>query len=314
MQMDNCDSILDQGIRDRTDFSSSEHLKETVRKMFSYDYETYMQERNKSGGGGGLDVFDIFSISGGGSSDKERFESLKQELLEDESKFFESTLFQDLYTEITNESIVDAWIKCKELEAQNKAQVVAFYKGNPYDRYTLTLRYQPDEGTDNELKITGVTYAYSQPLHPLTLKDGAVLDRYSAIAQLFLRTDPTEDEAITITFDNAQEVTVELPKAEKTPLTTIASGLINMPHATRPTGEFWEEVYTQSVSFAQKFNSIPNVVLSVKEIESYTKDKAGVFYKLHARNVTSNGFEFVLVSAYNSSFSNIIVNWIAIGT
>ncbi len=151
--MSECDIILNQGILDKETFTSLEDIKSFVKEALSWTYDTFVQNRSNSSGGGKFKVFSYFELSGSGQSEKQAFESLKASYNSSSEKFFEQHSFQNYYKEIANESVFNAWLKC----VTNQTGILGYVTGEPTESYTLILRYKPDEATDAPATVTGIS-------------------------------------------------------------------------------------------------------------------------------------------------------------
>ena len=96
------------------------------------------------------------------------------------------------------------------------------------------------------------------------------------------------------------------------PKQLIQTGTVAMPHQLRPSSEQWQLIYKENVRFSQPFLKVPQIQLSLSSIEAY-HHSSGTFYQLKAANADTSGFELQIYGAYMDSFSNCVVNWIAIG-
>ena len=96
------------------------------------------------------------------------------------------------------------------------------------------------------------------------------------------------------------------------PKQLVQTGSVAMPHMARPTSEQWQMVYKERVTFHQPFRSPPQIQVSLSSIEAYHHSQ-GTFYQLKIINPDASGFELQIYGAYMDSFSNCMVNWIAVG-
>lgn len=173
----------------------------------SWDYDEFQEKRSSSYGGGGFSIFDVLDLSGGGGTEEQEFARLKEEYNRDSKSFFESLTLRNLYTEVTNKSVVEAWSQCMDA---NFNGLMVWYIGDPFDRYTVVLRYKDSVGSGKPIRISQVSFNYSQPIGRRYLKQGVVIRPRSEIVQTFLRTKKEEQESIAITFA-ALGVTLDLP-------------------------------------------------------------------------------------------------------
>ncbi len=206
--MSECDAILNQGIRDTNTFNSIDQVRAFVRRALSWSYDEFKQRRSASSGGGEFKIFEVLGISGGGQGEEEEFNRLKQEFSSNEESFFSKNALKAIYTEVTNESVVNAWLKCV-----TQGGVSAYFIGDPLEKFTLALTYRPDEESDRDLTITGVSYLYSQPEagQPLNIDVGKTLQRFQSLVQACRRVDPKKPDSIAVTFDQGRVITVDLP-------------------------------------------------------------------------------------------------------
>jgi|GEM_PF-3649540 len=206
-----CNAILDAGIRDRTIFSSSSEVQEFVRKVLSLDYESFVQERSESGGGGAFELFNVLTMSGGGESEKERFESLKSAFEDNSERFFKSSAMESLYREVVNESVVKAWLECQ----RGTQEVLGYYTGDPQDRFTVVVARRADEKSDKPLKIRDVTANYSEPAGEGSLRGGGQIDTNDVLTRRFTRKHPSKPDTVTVTFrGTTQAVRLDLPTGD----------------------------------------------------------------------------------------------------
>jgi outer membrane murein-binding lipoprotein Lpp len=101
---------------------------------------------------------------------------------------------------------------------------------------------------------------------------------------------------------------------------TFQTGYISKKPASEPLGNGWTPITapdgskTFVVTFNEVFAEKPQVVVSPVQIEDYG-NRGGTFYaiRMSQDNVTRGGFTFTVDGSYSESFSNLSIQWLAIG-
>lgn len=101
---------------------------------------------------------------------------------------------------------------------------------------------------------------------------------------------------------------------------TFQTGYISKKPASEPIGGGWTPITapdgskTFVVTFSEPFAEVPQVVVSPIQIEDYG-NRGGTFYaiRMSQDNVNRGGFTFTVDGAYSESFSNLSIQWLAVG-
>jgi H-type lectin domain len=101
---------------------------------------------------------------------------------------------------------------------------------------------------------------------------------------------------------------------------TFQTGYISKKFMSEPLGDGWTPITapdgskTFVVTFNEVFAEAPRVVVSPVQIEDYG-NRGGTFYaiRMSQDNVTRGGFTFTVDGAFSESFSNLSIQWLAIG-
>ena len=102
---------------------------------------------------------------------------------------------------------------------------------------------------------------------------------------------------------------------------TFQTGYISKRPASEPLGNGgWTPITAPDgskifvVTFGEPFSEVPQVVVSPIQIEDYG-NRGGTFYaiRMSQDNVNRGGFTFTVDGAYSESFSNLSIQWLAVG-
>lgn len=101
---------------------------------------------------------------------------------------------------------------------------------------------------------------------------------------------------------------------------TFQTGYIEKLPESEPLGDGWTAITapdgskTFTVKFDEPFNEKPKVIVSPVQIENYGS-RAGMFYaiRMSQDSVISEGFSFSVDGAKSDSFSNLRIQWFAVG-
>ncbi len=94
-------------------------------------------------------------------------------------------------------------------------------------------------------------------------------------------------------------------------LSGLSMGVVSFPHASRPSGDKWQDLDRIEIKFSQEYDTIPNVFISLSRMEAYYRSPSPTF-GLRVENASTTGFEIVISGAYLTSFSGASVNWMAV--
>src|SRR5271165_4169645 len=183
---DQCSDILEHGIFDQYKVTSQKDFQAKVKEFFSKSWEDLKKEHSSSQGGGGLDFFDYFKLTGDGKNDEERFNQLRSQYQSNKDNLFSTSDRFEFESKFVNQSVVDAWKEC-----ESGKTVSGWYTAQP-DSATVTVHYTlkgPDD--PDQVTVSQVIFddRHLTPLKSSGLQDGSILKKFDYLSQSYRRLD-----------------------------------------------------------------------------------------------------------------------------
>lgn len=239
-QIQECSRILEGGLRDSYNLSTSSSYESVLSTLLSMSDEQLSSAKSSKNFGASIPIpiGDAFaSLSGSSGSGKQRLNSIRSTYRQNGYSAIDRKEFVWLTQQVVNQAIPTAWIRCIELTVERKPQGVQITVDNdPTGHFGVILKWVQSSGAEAAPRIRKVTLRGLQRDGETSVVDGATLPNLTERLLSLQRTDTTE-ASIAITFSTGHnDLFIRLPRVTPgTPQAKLAGTwiLVGLPPTTR---------------------------------------------------------------------------------